>query len=39
MTTLALLPLGGEPATLGNRIAADYERYGKIIKEFGIQAE
>jgi tripartite-type tricarboxylate transporter receptor subunit TctC len=39
MTTLALIPLGGEPATLRNRNAADFERYGKVIKEFGIQAD
>lgn len=39
MTTLALIPLGGEPDVLGKRNAADFERYGKIIKEFGIQAD
>lgn len=39
MTQLALVPVGGEPSVLRNRVAADFERYGKVIKEFGIQAE
>jgi len=39
MTTLALVPLGGEPGVLRDRIATDYARYEKVIKEFGIQAE
>lgn len=39
MTTLALIPSGGEPGVLGKRNAADFERYGKVIKEFGIQAD
>ena len=39
MITLALVPVGGEPATLGKLNAFDHERYAKVIKEFGIQAE
>lgn len=39
MTTLALVPVGGEPATLARVNAEDHARYGKLIKEFGIQAD
>ena len=39
MTTLALVPVGGEPEVLRNRVATDYERYSKVIKEFAIQAD
>jgi tripartite-type tricarboxylate transporter receptor subunit TctC len=39
MQQLALMPVGGEPAALRSVDAADHERYGKVIKEFGIQAE
>ncbi|RDK08367.1 Bug family tripartite tricarboxylate transporter substrate binding protein [Cupriavidus lacunae] len=39
METIAITPLGGEPATLGTLIANDYARYGKLVKEFGIQAD
>ena len=39
MTTLALLPVGGEAAAIGRINAADHARYARIIKEFGIQAE
>jgi tripartite-type tricarboxylate transporter receptor subunit TctC len=39
MTTLALVPVGGSPDVLKNRLATDYERYSKIVKEFGIQAD
>jgi tripartite-type tricarboxylate transporter receptor subunit TctC len=39
MTTLALVPVGGPPDVLKNRLATDYERYSKIVKEFGIQAD
>jgi tripartite-type tricarboxylate transporter receptor subunit TctC len=39
MTQLALVPVGGEPAALRNVSATDHERYGKVIKEFGIQAD
>ena len=39
MNTLCFEPLGGEPAVLARQIAADNERFGKIIKEFGIKAD
>lgn len=39
MTTLALVPVGGDPDVLRKRLATDYERYAKVIKEFGIQAD
>ncbi|MFC6279762.1 MULTISPECIES: Bug family tripartite tricarboxylate transporter substrate binding protein [Polaromonas] len=39
MNILALVPVGGEPATLGKLTASDYTRYAKVIKEFGIQAD
>lgn len=39
MTTLALIPSGGDPEVLRKRNAEDHARYGKVIKEFGIQAD
>ncbi len=39
MTTLALVPVGGEPAAVARAVASDFNRYGKIIKEAGIQAD
>lgn len=39
MTGLALVPVGGEPAALSRAVASDFNRYGKIIKETGIQAD
>jgi tripartite-type tricarboxylate transporter receptor subunit TctC len=39
MTTLALVPVGGEAAVLGALNAADHQRYAKVVKEFGIQAD
>lgn len=39
MTALALIPLGGAPEVLRARNASDFERFGKAIKEFNIQAE
>jgi tripartite-type tricarboxylate transporter receptor subunit TctC len=39
MTTLALVPVGGDGATLGKLNAFDHNRYAKVIKEFGIQAD
>jgi len=38
METIALAPVGGDPAVLGKVVQSDYQRYGKIVKEFGIQA-
>ncbi len=39
MNALGIEPVGGEPAVLARQIATDNERFGKIIKEFGIKAE
>ncbi len=39
LTTLATIPVGGDPSAIGKLNAADHARYGKVIKEFGIQAE
>ena len=39
MTALALVPAGGEPAAIARMTASDFSRYGKIIKEAGIQAD
>lgn len=39
MTALALVPAGGEPAAIARMTASDFTRYGKIIKEAGIQAD
>jgi len=33
------VPIGSTPAELGKEVAADSTRYGRIIKEFGIQAD
>ena len=39
MAILGALPLGGTPETLARTNAADFERFGKVIKELGIQAD
>ena len=39
MTTLALVPAGGEPAALARINLDHHTRYGKVIKEAGIQAD
>ncbi|MDM0115162.1 tripartite tricarboxylate transporter substrate binding protein [Variovorax sp. J22R133] len=39
MTTLGAIPLGGAPEVLAKTNAADFERFGKVIKELGIQAD
>ena len=39
MNALGIEPLGGEPLVLARQIATDNERFGKIIKEFGIKAD
>lgn len=39
MKTLALVPVGGEPAALGRLVADHNSRFGKVIKEAGIVAE
>ncbi|HEY3047087.1 MAG TPA: tripartite tricarboxylate transporter substrate binding protein [Polaromonas sp.] len=39
MATFGALPAGGDPSRLAKANAGDYDRFGKIIKEFGIQAD
>ena len=39
MTMLALVPAGGEPSAVTRMIADNFNRYGKVIKEAGIQAD
>ena len=39
MAILGALPLGGTPETLAKTNAADFERFGKVIKDLGIQAD
>ena len=39
MTALALLPVGGEPPALTRLIVDNFSRYGRVIKEAGIQAD
>ncbi len=39
MTTLALVPAGGDPAALARINLDHHTRYGKVIKEAGIQAD
>jgi tripartite-type tricarboxylate transporter receptor subunit TctC len=39
MATIAVTPVGGEPAVLQKLIASDTARYTKLVKEFGIQAD
>ncbi|AJG20146.1 Bug family tripartite tricarboxylate transporter substrate binding protein [Cupriavidus basilensis] len=39
MATFGAVPVGGAPAVLERINASDYERLGKVIKDFGITAE
>ena len=39
MATLGIEPIGGEPAVAAQQISVDHERFGKLVKEFGITAE
>ena len=39
MHTFGALPAGGDAAQLGKLNAGDYQRFGKLIKELGIQAD
>jgi tripartite-type tricarboxylate transporter receptor subunit TctC len=39
LTVLGTIPHGGEPGELAKLNAADFNRYGKIVKEFNIQAD
>jgi tripartite-type tricarboxylate transporter receptor subunit TctC len=39
MNTLGVEPVGGEPAVLAQQIKTDDERFGRLVKEFGITAD
>jgi tripartite-type tricarboxylate transporter receptor subunit TctC len=39
MATFGALPAGGDANRLEKTNAADYDRFGKLIKDLGIQAE
>jgi tripartite-type tricarboxylate transporter receptor subunit TctC len=39
MTTLGAIPTGGTPDALAKTVASDHQRFGKLIKDFGIQAD
>jgi len=39
MRASAMEPAGGTPAQMSGLARSDYERYGKLVKEFGIRAE
>lgn len=39
MASLGIEPIGGDPSVLGKQIASDDERFGKLVKDFGIKAE
>jgi tripartite-type tricarboxylate transporter receptor subunit TctC len=39
MNALGIEPVGGEPAVLAKQIAVDDARFGKLVKDFGIQAD
>lgn len=39
MASLGVLPVGGAPAVLAQTNAADLDRFGRIIKDLGIQAD
>jgi hypothetical protein len=39
MAVLGTTPVGGDADVLGKTNAADYARFGKVIKELGIQAD
>ncbi len=39
MAALGIEPIGGDGAVLARQIAGDHERFGKLVKEFGIKAD
>jgi len=39
MAALGIEPVGGEPAVLARQIAEDDQRFGKLVREFGIRAD
>ena len=38
MATLGTVPVGGPPQRLGKTNASDLERFGRLVKELGIQS-
>jgi tripartite-type tricarboxylate transporter receptor subunit TctC len=39
MAALGIEPIGGDAAVLARQIAEDDERFGRLVKEFGIRAD
>ena len=39
MATLGTVPVGGPPQRLGKTNASDFERFGRLVKELGIQSD
>lgn len=39
MNALGIEPVGGEPSVLATQVATDNERFGKLVKDFGITAD
>jgi tripartite-type tricarboxylate transporter receptor subunit TctC len=39
MTAMSASPVGGDADRLGRLISADFTRYGRVVKQFGIQAD
>ena len=39
MNALGIEPVGGDASVLAKQIAGDNERFGKLVKEFGITAD
>lgn len=39
LNTLYLEPRGGDPSEIAKMNAADFNKYGRVIKEFNIQAD
>ncbi len=39
LKAMGAVPVGGKPADLAKEVADDFARYGRIVREFGIQAD
>jgi hypothetical protein len=39
MAALGIEPVGGAPAVLAKQISDDDQRFGKLVREFGIRAD
>ena len=39
MNALGIEPVGGDPSVLARQIAADDQRFGRLVKELGITAD